>query len=178
MARILIVDDDRQFRRIVRLALTVNGHEASEAANGAEAVIRLRESVFDLVFLDWQMPVMGGEETCHAIRAFTDVPIIVVSARDRSSDALLSGATASLTKPLDLEALLFSIQFRVQTREPDLKKSISLSLFGPNAPGFTLLPLVTERALILRRRSCIKRLFWAIRRQAKRMYAIERNSTA
>lgn len=109
MARILIVDDDRQFRRITRLALTVNGHEVSEAANGAEALDRIQTSVFDLVFLDWQMPVMGGEETCRAIRVFSDVPIIVVSARDRSIDALLSGATASITKPLDIEALLFSI---------------------------------------------------------------------
>ncbi len=96
----------------------MNGHEVSEAANGAEALDRIRTSVFDLVFLDWQMPMMGGEETCRAIRAFSDVPIIVVSARDRSSESLLSGATASLTKPLNIEALLISINSALKHENP------------------------------------------------------------
>ena len=78
----------------------------SEAANGSEAVERMRTSALDLVFLDWQMPVMGGAETCRAMRAISDVPIIVVSALDRTKDALVAGALGSVTKPVDVDVLL------------------------------------------------------------------------
>ncbi len=117
MARILIVDDDPQSRRIMRIALTVNGHEITEASNGAEALNRIPKSEFDLVLLDWLMPVMGGEETCRAIRAVSEVPVIVVSARDRAKDALAAGAFASLTKPVDIRVLLGCIEVALNHRE-------------------------------------------------------------
>jgi CheY-like chemotaxis protein len=109
LAKVLIVDDDSQFRRVMRLALSAGGHEATEAANGREALDRMKVTIINVVLLDWQMPVMGGEETCRAIREISDVPILVVSAYDRSEVASLSGANASLTKPLDIDVLLGSI---------------------------------------------------------------------
>jgi CheY-like chemotaxis protein len=106
LARVLVIDDDPQFRRAARLALTVWGHQVSEAADGFEAMEQMRASAPDLVLLDWQMPGMGGEETCRAMRAVSQVPIIVVSAIDRSKEALAHGLSGSLTKPVAATTLL------------------------------------------------------------------------
>lgn len=111
MAKVLVVDDDPQFRRAVRVALTVRGHEVVEAAGGFQAVAVMRWSPPpDLVLLDWQMPGMGGEETCRAIRRVSTVPIIVVSALDRSKDAVSNGLSGSLTKPIGIETLLQCVE--------------------------------------------------------------------
>lgn len=111
MARVLIVDDDAQFRRVVRLALAIRGYDVSEAANGREGVEQLQAHAPDLVLLDWQMPVMDGQETCRRIRAVSRVPIIVVSAADRREEALANGLSGCLAKPVDIDALLESIGF-------------------------------------------------------------------
>jgi DNA-binding response OmpR family regulator len=64
-----------------------------------------------LVLLDWQMPRMNGEETCRAIRAISHVPVIVVSAMDRTTEARPYGVSRSLIKPVDIDALLDGIAF-------------------------------------------------------------------
>ena len=106
VARILVVDDDSQFRRVLRIALTASGHQVCEAANGFEALSKVRASPLDLVLLDWQMPGMAGEETCRAMRRFSRAPIIVVSALDRSREAAAYGLDGSLTKPVEIDVLL------------------------------------------------------------------------
>ena len=67
--RILVVDDDPQIRRVMRVTLTGQGYEVDDAKNGESALEKLREQRFDLVLLDMNMPGMGGLETCRAIRA-------------------------------------------------------------------------------------------------------------
>ena len=110
LARVLIVDDNPQFRRVMRIALTTWGHEVSEAPNGQEALVKMSVRSMDIVLLDWQMPVMDGEESCRAMRAASGVPIIVVSALNRENEALSAGATAFFRKPVDVGALLASIE--------------------------------------------------------------------
>jgi DNA-binding response OmpR family regulator len=111
LPRILIVDDDAQFRRTMRIALTALGHEISEAAGGAEALDLISARAPDLVLLDWFMPGMGGLETCRAIHTRSQVPVVVVS-----SDRLLTkakvgvaGATDFLAKPFSITDLLAHI---------------------------------------------------------------------
>ena len=66
--RILVVDDDPQIRRVMRVTLTGQGYEVDDAKSGEAALEKLRDERFDLVLLDMNMPGMGGLETCRAIR--------------------------------------------------------------------------------------------------------------
>lgn len=109
VARILVVDDDPQYRRAVRIALTARGYGVSEAADGFLALEEVRAAAFDLVLLDWRMPGMDGGETCRAIRASRPVPVIVVAAPDREAEALAAGAEAFFRKPVDAGTLLARI---------------------------------------------------------------------
>jgi CheY-like chemotaxis protein len=61
LARVLVVDDDLQDRRVVRIALTVRGYDVREAANGFEALDEMRLAVVDVILMDWLMPGMDGE---------------------------------------------------------------------------------------------------------------------
>ncbi len=110
LAKVLIVDDDSQFRRVMRIALTAGGHEVSEAANGREALDKMGVTIIDVVLLDWQMPVMNGKESCRAIRAASGIPIFVVSALNHELEALSMGATAFFSKPVDVGPLLACIE--------------------------------------------------------------------
>ena len=68
MAKILIVDDEPQFRRALRVALRMNGYEVQEAANGVDALRAMHNEALDLILLDWLMPDMDGLFLCRAIR--------------------------------------------------------------------------------------------------------------
>jgi two-component system, OmpR family, KDP operon response regulator KdpE len=100
--RILVVDDDPQIRRVMRIMLTGQGYEVDDAKNGEAALEKLSKQRFDLVLLDMGMPGMGGMETCRAIRYESQVAIIVLTVRDRESErieALDAGADDYITKP-------------------------------------------------------------------------------
>ena len=108
--RILVVDDDPQFRRVVRVALTARDHEVREAASGFEVLDRALFEAVDVILVDWIMPGMDGDATCRAIRAASCVPIIVMTASDRAREAFSAGAGAFLKKPVSIERLLASIE--------------------------------------------------------------------
>src|SRR5437762_5116306 len=104
-ARILVVDDDPQIRRVLRTALIAQGYEVADARNGEEAVEKLHDEKPDLVILDMNMPRMNGLETCRSIRTTSDVPIIMLTVRDAESDkvgALDAGADDYMTKPFKI----------------------------------------------------------------------------
>ncbi len=75
-AKILVVDDEPQIRRMMRATLTGSGHQVDEARTGEEALEKFRSFLPDLVLLDLNMPGMGGLETCRELRNVSDVPII------------------------------------------------------------------------------------------------------
>ena len=100
--RILVVDDDPQIRRVMRVTLTGQGYEVDDAKNGESALEKIREERFDLVLLDMNMPGMGGLETCRAIRSQSEIAIIMLTVRDTEADkveALDAGADDYVTKP-------------------------------------------------------------------------------
>lgn len=119
MARVLVVDDDLQYRRVVRIALTVRGYDVREAANGFEALDEMRLAVVDVILMDWLMPEMNGEAACRAIRASSSVPIIVVASSDRPLEALAAGADAFLRKPVTIHSLLAGIEAVLGAGEHD-----------------------------------------------------------
>jgi two-component system KDP operon response regulator KdpE len=111
--KILIVDDDPQIRRVLKVILVGEKYEIEEARSGEAALLRFREFLPDLVLLDLNMPGMGGLETCRAIRESSDVPIIVLTVRREEADkvALLdAGADDYVTKPFGKHEVLARIR--------------------------------------------------------------------
>ena len=100
--RVLVVDDDPQIRRVLRVALAGQGYEVDDAKNGEGALDKVRESRFDLVLLDMNMPGIDGLETCRTIREQSEIAIIMLTVRDNEADtvaALDAGADDYVTKP-------------------------------------------------------------------------------
>jgi two-component system KDP operon response regulator KdpE len=107
--RILVVDDDPQILRAVRTSLRGRGYEVATAGNGETALDAAGSSAFDLVILDLSLPGIDGHEVIRRLRAFTDVPILVLSVRDAQQDkieALDAGADDYVTKPFSMGELL------------------------------------------------------------------------
>jgi len=100
--RILIVDDDKKTVELVKLYLTRDGHKVITAYDGKEALNLARESHPDLIVLDLMLPGVDGLEICRTLRAESDVPIIMLTARTTDDDkltGLVSGADDYVTKP-------------------------------------------------------------------------------
>lgn len=111
--RILVVDDEPQARRVLRAALVAQGLEVTDAASGEEALERLRDEPPDVVLLDLKISGMGGLEACREIRASSDVPVIVESARKSREDrtaAFEAGADQFVHKPCGIDELLARIR--------------------------------------------------------------------
>jgi two-component system KDP operon response regulator KdpE len=126
--RILVVDDQPQMRRVLRASLSAHGYEVVEADSGEEALRKLDAELCDFVLLDLNLPGLGGMATCRAIRAGSEVPIIVVSIRASEQDkvaALEAGADDYITKPFGVPELLARVQ-AVARRKPVIKRPSSV----------------------------------------------------
>ncbi|HUJ39335.1 MAG TPA: response regulator transcription factor [Candidatus Acidoferrales bacterium] len=112
-AKILVVDDAPQVRRVMKTSLSGQGYTVFEAKDGEEALERLREAPPDLVLLDVNMPRMDGLEACREIRRSSQVPIIMLTVRDAERDkvaALDAGADDYVVKPFGMPELLARIR--------------------------------------------------------------------
>jgi len=113
MGNILIVEDDPSIRKLVRVNLVKRGYTVSEAADSHQAIALFQEVPVDLVLLDLMLPGLSGVDVCTWIRARSDVPIIVLSARleeDLKVVALDAGADDYVTKPFGSEELLARVR--------------------------------------------------------------------
>jgi two-component system KDP operon response regulator KdpE len=120
MARILVVDDEPQIRRFLRISLTANGHEVVEADGGRQAVRLVRSDPPDLVILDLGLPDMDGQEVVSGIReAAPALPVIVLSVRAGETDkveALDRGAEDYVTKPFGISELMARVRVALRSR--------------------------------------------------------------
>jgi two-component system, OmpR family, KDP operon response regulator KdpE len=113
MGNILIVEDDPSIRKLVRVNLVKRGYTVSEAGDSHQAIALFQEVPVDLVLLDLLLPGLSGVDVCTWIRARSDVPIIVLSARleeDLKVAALDAGADDYVTKPFGSEELLARVR--------------------------------------------------------------------
>lgn len=119
--RILVVDDEPQIQRFLKLGLTAGGFAVSAATTAAEAIKAIATQAPDLVLLDLGLPDLDGKDVIRQARAFSQVPIIIVSARDREAEkieALDLGADDYVNKPFGIGELLARIRTALRHHDP------------------------------------------------------------
>jgi two-component system, OmpR family, KDP operon response regulator KdpE len=107
--RVLVVDDDSQMLKAVTNALSARGYEVLKAGNGETALSLAADEDLDLVLLDLGLPGIRGQEVIDRLRAWSDLPIIIISVRDSQEEkveALDAGADDFITKPFGMKELL------------------------------------------------------------------------
>lgn len=107
--RILVVEDDRRIREMVRRGLVFEGYEVTTAENGEEALRQARDTMPDAVILDLMLPGIDGLEVCRRLRTVSNVPILMLTARDAITDrvtGLDAGADDYMVKPFAFDELL------------------------------------------------------------------------
>ncbi|HVN08625.1 MAG TPA: response regulator transcription factor [Patescibacteria group bacterium] len=132
-AKILVVDDAPQVRRVMRTSLTAQGYTVFEAKNGEEALEILRATPPDLILLDVNMPRMDGLTACREIRRTSQIPIIMLTVRNAERDkvaALDAGADDYVVKPFGMPELLARIRaaLRRTTQTEDMPPLITRDL--------------------------------------------------
>jgi DNA-binding response OmpR family regulator len=104
MAKVLVVDDEKMIVKGLRFSLLQDGHEVECAYDGEEAVNMIRDKQFDIVLLDVMLPKLSGFEVLQQVHQFSDVPIIMLTARGDDMDKILGldyGADDYVTKPFN-----------------------------------------------------------------------------
>ena len=110
---VLIVEDDANIRELLQLYLEKDGYAVTLAADGGQGLEKFRSIKPDLVLLDVMMPVMDGWAVCKAIRAESDTPVIMLTAKGETDDkvaGLKAGADDYVTKPFEMKELLARIE--------------------------------------------------------------------
>lgn len=105
MAKILVVDDEQLLVKGIKFNLENEGYQVETACDGKAAVALARNGHFDLIILDLMMPILDGLEACMRIREFSNVPIIMLTAKSDDADKLIgfeSGADDYITKPFNI----------------------------------------------------------------------------
>lgn len=131
-AKIFIVEDEKNIARFLQIALEKEGFKTATERNGKRAYERIMQEKFDLVLLDVMLPEMDGMEICQKVREVSDIPIIMLTARDEIKDkveGLNLGANDYMTKPFASEELLARIRgilkrHAERVREEDVRRYI------------------------------------------------------
>ena len=146
MPKILLVDDEKVLVKGIKFNLENEGYQVLTAYDGAAAVELARRESLDLIILDLMMPQLSGSEACMKIREFSDVPIIMLTARSEDADKIIgleSGADDYVTKPFNILELKARIRALLRRAGQTAQKRTELLTAGGIA-------LDTERRIALR----------------------------
>jgi two-component system alkaline phosphatase synthesis response regulator PhoP len=141
-ARILIIEDEHQIARLVRLYLEEAGFEAQTIHDGAQAIPAFRHDHPDLVILDLNLPSVDGLDICRAIRRESDVPIIILTARTEEADRLIGlelGADDYVVKPFsprEVVARVRAVLRRVSSKSTGDSRPLSLGILYLDLAGY------------------------------------------
>ena len=103
--RVLVVDDEKLIVKGIRFSLEQDGMEVDAAYDGEEALKLIKEHTYDLILLDVMLPKQDGFEVCRQVREFSDVPIVMLTAKGDDMDKILGleyGADDYITKPFNI----------------------------------------------------------------------------
>ena len=120
--KILIVEDEANIRELLRLYLEREGYTVLEAENGVEGIKKWKSDKPDMLLLDVMMPVMDGWAVCREIRAESDVPIIMLTAKGETADrvsGLEMGADDYIVKPLEMPEVIARVRAVFRRMAPD-----------------------------------------------------------
>lgn len=132
MPKILLVEDEEKLARVVELELRYEGYEVEKAFDGREGLEKALSGGFDLILLDIMLPSLSGMEVLRRLRRESQVPVIMVTARDTVVDkvsGLDSGADDYITKPFEIEELLARI--RAALRKRPVRQESAVLTAGP-----------------------------------------------
>lgn len=123
----LVIDDEPQIRRLLRVTLESNGYEVFDAVSGGEGIVQAAQCRPDVILLDLGLPDMDGVEVLKRIREWSRVPVIILSVRDRENDkiaALDAGADDFITKPFGSGELLARLRTTLRRSRPEAAAAI------------------------------------------------------
>jgi two-component system response regulator BaeR len=124
--RVLVVEDDRKISDLLQNYLRASGFEAEAAYDGRDALRRIEQIAPDAVILDWMLPGLDGVSVCKAVRSFSDVPILMLTARIDEVDRLLgldTGADDYVCKPFAPREVIARIRALLRRAEGRVKES-------------------------------------------------------
>jgi two-component system KDP operon response regulator KdpE len=152
--RILVVDDDPAILRLLSNNLKARGYEVITATNGEESLEAVQREFIDLIILDIMMPKVDGVEVCRRIREWSDVPIIILSARGDEKDkvkCLELGADDYLTKPFGIAELIARVKTAFRHRgDPSVSPAQAVFSCGELEINFAKRHVaVSGRAIVL-----------------------------
>lgn len=127
MYKILITDDEEMIRKLIRKYAEFEGHEVTEASNGMEALIELKNNQFDIVIMDIMMPELDGFSACREIRKFSDIPIVMLSARGEEYDKINGfeiGIDDYVIKPFSPKELMLRVNAILKRSKPVSEKAL------------------------------------------------------
>lgn len=133
MQKILVVEDEKKIARVVKLALEHEGYIVEIEHDGMAGYERILAESFDLILLDVMLPGMNGMEICRKVRKDSDVPIIIVSARDQTMDKVMGldlGANDYITKPFAIPELYARIRNVMRHTVKEEKEASSHEIHG------------------------------------------------
>lgn len=128
MQKILIVEDDKKLARVLELQLSYEGYSLDIARDGFDALIKFDEGDYDLILLDIMLPKIDGYEVCRKIRKESDIPIIMLTAKEDSNDKIIGldvGADDYVSKPFNYGEL--AARIRANLRKTKKKEATIIS---------------------------------------------------